>query len=137
MEFKNLEKYVTVLDNELMQIIGDKPIKYTMHCQFRNTASGEVRLFERSIKNSKYLEGKELEEFLRLKLEAFIAEKESGFIYSFIPYECAEYRFPTSRKKSTWTAKCFYTDSEKETHKMYLKLAQERAKEQMKLKGVL
>ena len=83
MEIKNLQRYVTVLDNELMQAIGEKPIKYTLHCQFRNTASGEVRLFERSIKNSKYFNGKELEEFLKLKLEAFIAEKESGYIYSF------------------------------------------------------
>ncbi len=137
MEIKNLEKYVSVLDNGLMQMIGEKPIIYTLKAQFRDTASGEVRLFERSIRNRKYLEGKDLETLLLEKLTELIAEKESGFRYSFIPYETAEYRFPTKKKKTTWAAKCFYKESEKETHKMYLKMAQQRAEEQMKLKGVL
>ena len=40
MEIKNLGKYVSVLDNGLMQMIGEKPIEYTLHAQFRSTVTG-------------------------------------------------------------------------------------------------
>ena len=138
MEIKNLEKYVSVLDNGLMQMIGEKPIQSTLHAQFRNTITGAVRLYEKVIVNIKGFEGIELEEFLYSKLEEFIKDHEYRFIYNFIPYESAEYEFPNKKTKlTTWKAKVFYSESEKENHKLFLKLAQEKAKGQMKLKGVL
>ena len=36
MQIQNLGKYVSVLDNGLMQMIGEKPIEYTLHAQFRS-----------------------------------------------------------------------------------------------------
>ena len=138
MEIKNLEKYVSVLDNGLMQMIGEKPIEYTLHAQFRSTVTGAVTRFEKVVKNTKELEGKELKAFLYSNLQEFIKEREIRFIYNFIPYESAEYEFPNKKGNvKTWKAKVFYSESEKESHKMFLKLAQAREEQKLRKKGVM
>lgn len=137
MEKLNLTNYYTVQDNELMDYLNIKPVEYIIGAQFRNTVSGEMRLFERKVLNKKYFTGEELEKFLHEKLKVFIQEKESGFIYNFIPYERAVYIFPAKGKKTTWQAKCFYDEKEKEAHQFFLNLAREKAELELKRQGVL
>ena len=135
MKIKRLEKYVTVLDNELMQAIGEKPVQYTLHGQFRNTVTGAVRLIEKVIINKKGLEGKELKEFLYSKLEEFIKDNEYRYIYNFIPYESAGYEFPNKKGKlTTWKARIFYSEAEKESHKLFLQIAREKEEEKLRKK---
>ena len=137
MENIKIANYYREQYNELMYALGHKPLVYTIHTQFRNTITGEVRLFERTILNKKYFEGKELTEFLQKALEAFVQEKESGFIYNFIPYERARYVFPAKGKKSSWQVKCFYDEKEKESHQFFLRLAREKAEQKLKQQGAL
>ena len=120
-----VNQYVSCEYNEIMAMLGDKPTRYTLHAQFRDTSSGAVRLFIKNVRIKKDMTDKELEKFLQSNLEKFIAEKEASTIFSFIPYESAIYEFPNTKRKKiqTWKAKCFYSKTEEESHKFFLDLA--------------
>lgn len=121
----NIKNYIRIIDNELMELLGEKPI-YFIHAQFRDTVNGEMRLFEKHIKvNNK--NNKNLQNYFVEELNKFIEEKESNYIYKFVPYENAVYNFALKRKQyKSWNAKIFYDEEEKQTHKYYLRLAQEK-----------
>lgn len=120
-----LNDYISCEYNEFMEMLGDKPTRYTLHAQFRDTCTGVVRLFERAVRVKKEMTDKTLEKFLQSKFEKFIAEKEASMQYNFIPYSDAVYIFPKAKGKKlrTWQAKCFYSKTEEESHKYFLELA--------------
>ncbi len=121
----NIKNYIRIIDNELMELLGDEPI-YFIHAQFRDTVNGEMRLFEKHIKVNNE-NNKNLQNYFVEELNKFIEEKESNYIYEFVPYENAVYDFALKRKQyKSWNAKIFYDDKEKQTHKYYLRLAQEK-----------
>ena len=121
----NIKNYIKIVDNELMELLGEKPI-YFIHAQFRDTVNGEMRLFEKHIKVNNE-NNKNLQNYFVEELNKFIEEKESNYIYEFVPYENAVYNFVLKRKQyKSWTAKVFYDDKEKQVHMHYLRLAQER-----------
>lgn len=121
----NIKNYIRIIDNELMELLGEKPI-YFIHAQFRDTVNGEMRLFEKHIKVNNE-NNKNLQNYFVEELNKFIEEKESNYIYEFVPYENAVYNFALNRKQyKSWNAKIFYKEEEKQTHKYYLRLAQEK-----------
>lgn len=108
-----------------MELLGEKPI-YFIHAQFRDTVNGEMRLFEKHIKVNNE-NNKNLQNYFVEELNKFIEEKESNYIYKFVSYENAVYNFALKRKQyKSWNAKIFYDEEEKQTHKYYLRLAQEK-----------
>ena len=121
----NIKNYIRIIDNELMELLGEKPI-YFIHAQFRDTVNGEMRLFEKHIKVNNE-NNKNLQNYFVEELNKFIEEKESKYIYKFVSYENAVYNFALKRKQyKSWNAKIFYDEEEKQTHKYYLRLAQEK-----------
>lgn len=121
----NIKNYIRIIDNELMELLGEKPI-YFIHAQFRDTVNGEIRLFEKHIKVNNE-NNKNLQNYFVEELNKFIEEKESNYIYKFVSYENAVYNFALKRKQyKSWNAKIFYDEEEKQTHKYYLRLAQEK-----------
>ena len=74
------------------------------------------------------VENEELEKFLKLELEKMSAEKTHNGFYEFIPFEDAIYNFNYLRRKlETYQAKTFFSEKEKESHEMFLRLAMKKA----------
>ena len=123
----NLKNYYDLKYNWLMEQLDEPPV-YFIKAQFRNTTSGAVRMFVRKLHLKKNLENEELEKFLKLELEKMIAEKTHNGFYEFIPFEDAIYNFNYLRRKlETYQAKTFFSEKEKESHEMFLRLAMKKA----------
>lgn len=131
-----INNYLTIVNNELMEYMGEEPYYY-IHAQFRNTINGEVRYFEREIKNPKQLRDEEFVNYIIGKIKNLIEEIEYNYQYSFIPYEFARYKFQNKKSSlKSWTPIVFYDNKEKEEHYKYLKMAQKKyEKREAKLYG--
>ncbi|MBQ7351350.1 MAG: hypothetical protein IJW59_00575 [Clostridia bacterium] len=131
----NIDDYYRREYNWLMENVGIDPV-YFISAQFRNTNSGKVRLFTRKFYESIETQDEDLEKLLREKLDKLIVEKTQNGEYEFIPFEDAiyDFSFSHSRKKlETYQAKTFFSENEKKSHQMFLKLAIEKEKSKGRL----